>query len=152
MLLNSKKSRILTLFYWALCWIGEHSLDLVAAGSLLLCSMTTSEAHEGQLLHMLQDPRHSNSHHCYIGCPIYREQSAIAMKPWAQPAGQYMKNIQKVLTLPAQYTGTITDIDAHTKLLTVDHIDQSETKHYPKGHTRQLLKMLLTSIKILMFA
>lgn len=36
---------------------------------------------------MLQGPRHSSLLHRYKGCPIYREQSAIAMEPWAQPAG-----------------------------------------------------------------
>ena len=50
--------------------------------------MTASGAHEGRLLHMLQGPHHSSLLHHHKGCPIYREQSSIAMEPWAELAGQ----------------------------------------------------------------
>lgn len=66
--------------------------------------MTTSEAHEGRLLHTLQGPRHSSPLHRHKGFPIYREQSAIAMELWALPAGQeYTAYIEQLLILHTQY-------------------------------------------------
>lgn len=61
--------------------------------------MTTSEAHEGRLLHMLQGPRHSRPLRGYKGWPIHREQSAIAMELWAQAGQGHMEYIQQLLTL-----------------------------------------------------
>lgn len=99
---------------------------------------------------MLQDPRHSSLLHRYKGCPIYREQSAIAMEPWPQPVGLELKEyIQQLLTLQActQYTHMIIHIYAHTHFFTIS----KETIYYTEGHDPRwpfslLLKMLLTSL------
>lgn len=94
-----RETRSLTLFHEAQCWAGEHLQEPAVEGNPELCSMTTSEAHEGQLRHRLQGPLHSRPLGCYKGCPTYREQSAIAMKPWARLVGHRVEDVHKLRAL-----------------------------------------------------
>lgn len=95
-----RETRSLTLFHEAQCWTGEHLQEPAVEGNPELCSMTTSEAHQGQLRHRLQGPLHSRPLACYKGCPTYREQSAISPRSrGSRLAGQRVEDVHKLRAL-----------------------------------------------------
>lgn len=121
--------------------------------------MTTRGAHEERPLHTLQGPRHSSPLRRYKGCPIYREQSALAMEPWAQPAGQrYIEHSQQLLTarmhahthihvpvhklvhthMHTQAVNTHTStIISTSKRVNTQRYTHSQGKHCAKEHSRE---------------